>query len=473
MQQSKLNVITNFIHNNSKYKKKFFDRFEIDSRKIHDQQIFISLEENAYRNSRNILDAIKKKASAVVSTLPYDRNYYQTTIPFLFVEDLKDIYYQLFSNNLDKNKKCPKIIGITGTNGKTSTLLLLAEALMIRKNKIGVISSEGIGIFPKLRENSYTTPTLDIIYKNYNEFLISECDYIIIECSSQGLHQGRLKGILFDYALITNIYSDHLDYHRTLSSYIDSKLQLINQSKVAVLNYDSPVLRRINNIKHKLTKIYYVSQTKQSMKNLIKVKKCYSENNLERFHISSLLLIVAIMKREKIKDNLIKKSISKLSSPKGRRNIIYTKNKGTFIIDYAHTTQAYKEIYKDFKTDNSVTTLFGCGGDRDKTKRKSIGKIVEKYSNKIFITEDNSRSEDFTKISVDILIGINKKSKCLIEKSRKKALNKLFNQSRRDDINFILGKGSENYIHRGKQKIKHNDLEYIENMIEKNEIKNI
>ena len=173
------------------------------------------------------------------------------------------------------------------------------------------------------------------------------------------------------------------------------------------------------------------------------------------------------MKLEGITHVSIKKSLTNLSTVKGRRNIIFTKTKGTYIIDYAHTAQSYKEIYKDFNTNGSVTTLFGCGGDRDKTKRKITAKIVDKYSSNIFITEDNSRSEKFTTIVKDILEGINKNSHYTIQKSRKKALKNLFIKSRHNDINFILGKGSENYIVKGKQKIKHNDISYILDMIKK------
>ena len=173
------------------------------------------------------------------------------------------------------------------------------------------------------------------------------------------------------------------------------------------------------------------------------------------------------MKAEGFKDSIIKKSMLSLNPIKGRRNIIHTKNKGTYIIDYAHTAQSYLEIYKDFKTNKPVTTLFGCGGDRDKEKRKITGRIVDKHSSSIFITEDNSRSEEFKSIARDILKGINKKSKYIIEESRRKALRNLFVKSKSNDMNFILGKGSESYIIRGKQKIRHNDMNYLVDMIKK------
>ena len=467
MQQNKLNVLIKFILNNSKYKKKFFDRFEIDSRKITTNQVFLSIDDNPIKNSKHIKNAIKNNASGIVTILPFLRKDIKSTLPFLVVEDLKEFYYKIFLKYLEKYKHYPKIIGITGTNGKTSTVLLLANALTNAKKKVGLISSEGIGVYPKLKENNYTTPTIDVIYKSYDNFLNSRCDYIIIECSSQGLHQDRLKGIFFDYSIITNIFSDHLDYHKTLKSYVNSKLSIINQSKVAILNYDSAILKKIDYSRFKETKIHYISNGTQKLDNHPNMNSSYTNNKANRFHISSVLFIKSIMKLEGFKDHAIQKSLLNLTTVNGRRNVIYTENKGTYIIDYAHTAQSYKDIYKEFNTNKPITTLFGCGGDRDKTKRKITARIVDKYSSNIFITEDNSRAEKFTTIVKDILKGINKKSHFIIQKSRKNALKSLFKKSRSNDMNFILGKGSENYIIRGKQKIKHNDMNFILDMLKR------
>lgn len=467
MQQNRLDVLINFIRNNSKYKKKFFDRYEIDSRKINNNQVFLSIDNNETKNFNNIKNAVKNHASAVITSLPFSRNNQNTIVPFLVIKELKDVYYKIFLETIKKYKHKPKIIGVTGTNGKTSTSLGLANALANTKKRVGVISSEGIGIYPKFIDNTYTTPTIDVIYESYEQFLKNKCHYIIIECSSQGLHQGRLKGISFDYSIITNIYSDHMDYHKTLKSYINSKLLILKQSKLSLLNYDSPILKKIDCSKYKETKICYISLSSKYLDNLKKINIEIIRDKVKNFHIISLLFIYSIMKAEGFKDSIIKKSMLSLNPIKGRRNIIHTKNKGTYIIDYAHTAQSYLEIYKDFKTNKPVTTLFGCGGDRDKEKRKITGRIVDKYSSSIFITEDNSRSEEFKSIARDILKGINKKSKYIIEESRRKALRNLFVKSKSNDMNFILGKGSESYIIRGKQKIRHNDMNYLVDMIKK------
>ena len=184
-------------------------------------------------------------------------------------------------------------------------------------------------------------------------------------------------------------------------------------------------------------------------------------------------MIFAVMRLEKFKVPMIYKSITNLKSVEGRRQIFSTNKKGDFIIDYAHTVQAYKSIYEDFKMNRKICTLFGCGGDRDKSKRKRTSKIVDQFSSKIIITEDNSRNEKFKKIINDILKGIKNLDKVKIIKSRKKAIKYMLQTSSSDQLNFILGKGNEDYILENNKKIKHNDIIYLKNILRNYEYKTI
>ncbi len=465
--QNKLKVIINFIRSNSKKTKKFFKRFEIDSRKISSGQVFLSLDHNKSKNLINIRNAIQNNASSFITICELSRKELDTTIPYLIVNNIEELYKELFFHDVEIDYSKKKLIGVTGTNGKTSTCLLLAQALSYCNKKVGVITSEGIGVYPFLDDSEYTTPPIDVIYKNYIELISKKCEYLIIECSSQGLQQERLGSIQFDYSLITNIYSDHIDYHKTLEKYIKSKLLIINKSRTVILNYDSPNLRNIKKNKYPNTNIYSISS-----KN-IKDKSIFNSiENIDKsksFHPCSLLMIEAIMKLDNYKESTIKKSILKLKPLRGRRQIINTKNKGNYIIDYAHSAQSYEDIFKSFNSDETITTLFGCGGDRDKSKRKITGRIVDKYSSHIIITEDNSRTEKFESIISNIKAGISDKSKLTIIRSRKQALKKLYEKSKKNDMNFILGKGNENYIIRNNNKIVHNDINYIRELIDKDE----
>ncbi len=470
---NRLKICTNFILKNSDRAEYLSDRFSIDSRRINNNQIFISLESDIEKNITNINNAIAKGASGFITPFYITRQRIRTSIPFLIERDIKKIYIEIFKVDLKNKKHKPITIGITGTNGKTSTVLLLAQALMHQNKKVGVISSEGAGIYPNLSENEYTTPPIDICYKYLRFFIMRKCDYVIIECSSQGLHQGRLDGICFTYSIITNIDQDHIEYHKSLKNYIDSKLKILNQSKTSIINLDSKNLKGINHLQYNCKNLFYISQDKSKDKKIINIPSREKIRELKNFNSYSLLMIFAVMRLEKYKTPMIFKSINNLKSVEGRRQIFNTNEKGDFIIDYAHTVQAYRNIYKDFNMNRNICTLFGCGGDRDKLKRKKTSKIVDQFSSKIIITEDNSRKENFKKILHDILKGIKNLDKVKIIKSRKEAIKHMFKTSSHDQLNFILGKGNEDYILENNKKIKHNDVIFLKKIIRNYEYKTI
>ena len=472
--------IEKFIIRNSKRTIKFNNRFCIDSRKIKSGQIFISVDSDKSKNFKNIKDAILNGASGFVSQFIFKRKDLKISLPFYVQNNLNNIYYELFLVDLKRYKHRAKTIGITGTNGKTSSILLLAQSLTHLKKKVGVITSEGCGLYPSLDSNEYTTPPIDIIYKYYTNFISKKYDYVIIECSSQGLHQGRVKGLLFDYACITNIHNDHLDYHKTIKNYTDSKLLILQQCKKAILNYDSSLLSKNNFNKYRNMEYFYFSILNDQND---KILSKYNEGNIfinnrvinldknkkKYFNIYSLLLICSLLKLEQYSMRLINSSILALIGLLGRRQVIETKNKGTFVIDYAHTIQSYRDIYKDFKSYGHVTTLFGCGGDRDQSKRVITAKIVDSNSSFTIITEDNSRTEKLSSIIDEITSGFKHKKRYIIINSRKQAIKYLFNNSLSRHINFILGKGNENYLINNNSKIKHNDIIYLNNLINKYE----
>ncbi len=466
--KNKLDLCTNFILYNTTKDKYLSNRFSTDSRSIQNNQVFISLENDDDLNLINIKHALTNGASGVITAKSIRRTDIKSHVPFLVMHQINDLYIELFKQDYNKLKTKACIIGITGTNGKTSTTLFLAQALKSQDKKVGVISSEGIGIYPKLVPNFYTTPPIDIIYSSLLKFTELNCHYIIIECSSQGLHQGRVRGIKFDYGLITNIDQDHLDYHKSLKNYINTKLSMLNQCKIAVLNYDSFQLRKINKSIYN-SKIHYISKLQNDDNRFLNMKLNVDINQIKFLNQYTMRMITAVMMLENMTKSQITQAILKLKALKGRRSIFKVKSKGIFIVDYAHTSEAYLNIFKDFDAGKKARVLFGCGGNRDKSKRKIIGNIVDKYSSHIIITEDNSRNEKFESIYKDILSGIKCNNKVVIIKSRKKAMKYMFAKSEDNNINFILGKGNEDYILEGNKKIKHNDIVYMESIIKKNE----
>lgn len=478
---NKLEHVEKFIISNSKRTINFSDRFCIDSRKVKPGQIFISVDSDKSKNFKNIKNAIFNGASGFVTQYLFKRKDLKASIPFFIQKNLDNLFYMLFHVDLVGNKHKVKTIGITGTNGKTSSVLSLAQSLTYLKKKVGVITSEGCGIYPILESSEYTTPPIDMIYKYYTNFVSNKCNYIIIECSSQGLHQGRVKGLLFDYACITNIHSDHLDYHKTIKHYSDSKLSILKQSKKAVLNYDSSILMKNNFEKYINLECFYFSKSMYKNKKIIsrytKDNKILINNHAINLDINkknylnlySLLMICSILKLENYGIKLINLSISSLGELPGRRQVIKTRSKGIFIIDYAHTIQSFRDIYKEFKSYDHITTLFGCGGDRDPSKRAVIAKIVDNNSSFSIITEDNSRNEKLSSIVNNITSGFKDSKRYVVIKSRKTAIKYLFTYSSKKHINFILGKGNESYLIKNSSKVKHNDIIYLNNLINKYE----
>lgn len=472
--QDRYNILEKFILLNSIKKNNITDRVSIDSRKNVSGKAFISLSKNKENNLKNILNAIEYGAKSIVTCFNFSRSKFKSSIPVYVDNKLNDIFYLIYSKSLEKLRYKNVIIGITGTDGKTSTSLLLSKALVNLNKKVGVITSEGIGIYPKLKSNQYTTPPIDIVYESVFSFIAKKVDFIIIECSSQGLDQNRMQGINFDYSMITNISSDHLDYHSSFSNYIKSKMRLIDLSKHCIINYDG--IKNANQIRKK----YYKKISILSNNSRLTGNHIYSDNyvmyNKEKLVLSkdvlkvankySIYLIILLLKKLNYSKKSILNALRGLQAIKGRRYIIKTKSRGIFIVDYAHTESSYKDIYNMINIkDYYITTLFGCGGDRDRSKRPRIAKIVNNYSNSIIFTEDNSRNEKFDSIKQDVLNGVSSKSKFCILKSRKNAIKKIYNRSKDNHVNFILGKGNEDYILVSGQSKAHNDIKFIKNLI--------
>ena len=180
---------------NSKYNKLFSQRFSIDSRRLNKGQVFVSLHHDIKKNKLNIKDAIRNGASGFISPFKLSRKDIQVLIPYLVVENIKNLSISLLKYDLTKLTHQPVLIGVTGTNGKTSTSLLLAQALTYHNKKVGLICSEGNGVYPVLKQQAVTVPLppVDINYRLIIEYTQKKCDYIIIESSSQGIDQGRIR----------------------------------------------------------------------------------------------------------------------------------------------------------------------------------------------------------------------------------------------------------------------------------------
>ena len=239
MINKKFSEIISFLKKNKLYKQNFHNKFVFYSKDNCSGKIFVSINMNQKTQKKYIIEAIENGAKAIILDQKIKIPNTFKNIPILYSKELKNNYNEFFNYIYSEPLNKMTVIGVTGTDGKTSQLHILAQCFSLSGDKIGVISSEGNGIYPKLQSTDYTTPRIDILYKYFYFFKTKRVNKILIECSSQGLEQDRLINIKFDISILTNINKDHIEHHKSIKNYIKSKFKLMNMTKKHIfLNQD-------------------------------------------------------------------------------------------------------------------------------------------------------------------------------------------------------------------------------------------
>lgn len=448
-------------------------KIKTDSRKIEKGDTFIAIK-GLYRDGHDYIeDAIENGATTIVAQ---HGNYDVETI---IVKDTREYLIEYLYNKYKKILNRITFIGITGTNGKTTTSYFIHQILNELNIPCAYIGT--IGFFLDKKEKELPNTSQDILTL-YNLILYTYekgYRYIILEASSEALVEKRFDKIPFEIALLTNITRDHLDYHKTKENYINAKKilfeNLINK-KIAIINNDEEnksnfLLKENKNITYGIKNGDY-KIIKYNIKNNAKFTYSYNnkkykiKTNITGLHnIYNLLGSIALINSLGIDLKEINKKVKKLSLPDGRMDIIkYKSNK--IIIDYAHTPDAIDKIISSARkiTKNNIYVVFGCTGNRDKEKRPIMTNIVLSNVKKAIITNDDLHNEDEKEILNDMLKE-NDKSNYEVCFDRKKAIEKGIDLLNRKDTLLILGKGHEKYMIIKDKKIPFNDkktvLEYI------------
>ena len=382
------------------------------------------------------------------------------------------------------NKKPKKLIAVTGTNGKSSVADFYYQILNLNSKKVASIGT--IGVRYKDYKRNLENTTLDPIKLSYllKDLNKKKIEYIIMEASSHGLKQNRLDGLLFDIGIFTNLSHDHLDYHKNMKNYLNTKLYLFNEliKKNGNIITDSniPEVRKIENISFKKminlnlifdkkNGIQLISHkflnTKQILELKFNNKKFFCELNLiGKIQIKNLLMASLAAYKSGIKFEKIIKVLPKLKSVEGRlEKIGEIKNNSKVILDYAHTPAALELALLNLREQfpkNKINLVFGCGGNRDFEKRSIMGEIAEKYSDNIYLTDDNPRNESPAKIRKDIIKGI-KKLKIKEFSNRKKAIHQGIMNLNTGDLLLVAGKGHEKFQDYGGKKFFFSDRKVI------------
>ncbi len=439
---------------------------KIDSRKVNYGDTFVALKEINGDGHKYVLDAIKRGATTVVVE---EGEYSVNTIK---VTDTKKYLEEYLENNYYDEIKKLKLIGMTGTNGKTTTCYLIYQALNNSNIKCAYIGTLGFFLNSKQKLLNNTTPNIYEIYNMLLECVENNCEYVVMEVSSQGLAMGRVNTLIFDYVIFSNLTQDHLDYHGSLDNYVLEKQKLfkMTNNSYAIVNGDDPykdyfLLNNTNITYGKSECDYKISNINSSIKGSYfdlndkhYFTKLIGEYNV--YNVCVVIIILNLLNLENIED-----VIKKLNSPNGRMDIIEY-NENNIIIDYAHTPDAVEKIIKCVSSlpHNNIITLIGCGGNRDKTKRSIMGEISTNLSDYVVFTSDNPRYEKPKKILKDITCKLDKKNYKIIV-NRKKAIKSSIQMLTKNDILLLLGKGHETYqIIRGK-KIPFSDKQVVINYI--------
>jgi len=446
-----------------------------DSRKIKENYIFVAIKGTNLDGHSFIKDAIDRGAKVII--VEKKDLLVPKGITTILVKDTRKVLGLISSTFYDEPSKKLKVVGITGTNGKTTVSYFIKAVLSDPKNKnsCGLIGTISYQVGERSISSINTTPeSLDIQHLIY-EMVEEKCKYAIMEVSSHGLSYGRVNFVQFDCAIFTNISPhEHLDYHKKFRNYLKAKLSLFNKylkesekdGKVGIINIDDPYSKyfikalKYNNIKY----ITYGKNKKADIKLIdFKIKeegnffKIDIEGKEEEFatklkgkgNVYNAIAAISYALYEKVPIDEIKSRLWEMESVPGRFEFIKEGQPFDVIIDYAHTHYALWNLLSSVKEFNrgKIIVVFGCGGDRDKSKRPLMGEIASKMADTVIITSDNPRSEDPAQIIKDVEKGIPKryKKKCFSFVDRKEAIKFAISLAKEKDCVVIAGKGHETY----------------------------
>ena len=409
-----------------------------DSRKVVKGDIFVALKK-VNDGHKYILDAIKNGANRVIVE---EGDYDVETIK---VDDThKYLVDYLYNNYYDKIKNL-KLIGMTGTNGKTTTCFLIYQAL----NKLGIrcayIGTVGFYLDKKIKPLNNTTPDILEIYELLLECVDNNIEYVVMECSSHALDMHRLDKLEFKYGIFSNLTMDHLDYHKSFENYVKAKQKLFDKVTIKTLvNSDDEYkdyFIRDNTITYGLNGDYKLSDIDLNNRTFKVNNKTYKTNLIGKHNIYNLLVVISLLSELKLDT----KVVEDLTCPPGRMDIV-NKDNNLIIIDYAHTPDAVSKIINSVKelNHNKIITIIGCGGDRDSFKRPIMSNIACSNSDYVIFTNDNPRGENPNNIISDMLHNLDKFNYEIIL-NREKAIIKGIQMLEKNDILLVLGKGHENY----------------------------
>ncbi len=453
-----------------------------DSRKAVANSLYVAIKGTVSDGHSFIASSVDKGSTTVVcEDLP---DYLDENITYVKVKDASKTLGQLASNFYGNPSEKLNLIGVTGTNGKTSVSTLLFDVFKNLGFKAALISTVEYRIGDEVIPSTHTTPDVIRLNQMLAKAIEIGCEYAFMEVSSHGIHQNRTEGLHFKIAGFTNITHDHLDYHKTFDEYLKTKKRFfdeLSETAIAITNADD----KNGSVMLQNTKARKVSYALKTMADfhgkILEVDfngmllnfngKEFWTTLTGKFNVYNLLLVFGIASELGFHQDDILQAISKLQRVKGRFETIKSPSGIFFVVDYAHTPDALENVLdsiNEIRTKNErLITVFGCGGDRDQSKRPEMGKIATQKSTLAIITSDNPRTENPNDIIKEIEAGVEPQnySKYTSIPDRKEAIKMAIKFAEPKDIVLVAGKGHENYQEINGVKHHFDDQEVIDELL--------
>ncbi|WCK53088.1 UDP-N-acetylmuramoyl-L-alanyl-D-glutamate--2,6-diaminopimelate ligase [Aneurinibacillus sp. Ricciae_BoGa-3] len=440
---------------------------QIDSRKIQPGNLFICLPGFTVDGHDFAAKAVAAGAVAVLA-----QRAIEVDVPVVYVPDIKRAMAILADRFYGQPTRNMKVIGVTGTNGKTTTTHLIQKVLEDAGHPTGIIGTIEMRIGDEVKEVKNTTPEAADLQQSFAWMLSKGAEYAAIEVSSHALDMGRVRGIRFKTAVFTNLTQDHLDYHGTMEKYRDAKGLLFSQlgneydndrMKVAILNADDPASETYARITPAQVITYGIDAeanvrgtniritpngTKVSVDTFAGSAE-FSLQMIGNFNVYNVLAATAACLAEGIPLKQIKQSLEAVEGVRGRFERVDAGQDFTVIVDYAHTPDSLENVLKTVRefAEEDVYCIVGCGGDRDRTKRPLMARIAVGYADTAILTSDNPRSEDPDAILDDMIAGLQDtpQERYTTISDRREAIRYAINRAKTGDVIVIAGKGHETY----------------------------
>ena len=431
-----------------------------DSRSVKPGYLFVAIKGFETDGHKYIKSAIENGAAAIIG-----EEEHITDAIYVQAKNSRRALAQAAAAFYDHPERKLKIIGITGTNGKTTTTYLIRQILMLKGLRCDLIGTNQTIIGDEVRESSRTTPESLDLFEIFSQMAQSGGEYVVMEVSSHSLFLDRVYGVTFETAVLTNITQDHLDFHETMQNYARAKAILFSMSKSAAVNVDSDYKDIIlENTTGRLTTYGLKEKADVRAENLKMSERGVIFDLLREgkvremrlgipgeFSVYNALAAICACENIGIEDSDIEKGLVLAKPVKGRIEVVHTNTPYTVIIDYAHSPDGLQNIISAVRgfAKKRIITVFGCGGNRDSAKRPIMGKIAEELSDIAVVTSDNPRCEVPSAIIEDILKGMKMDNHIVVE-NRREAIKKAMEIAQDGDIIILAGKGHETY-----QEIEH------------------